>query len=65
MREEISKSEMKKQDPKIRKQAQANAKLIEKKLKEIQEEINPHLDISKQGQDLQINDFSVEDKLRA
>ena len=42
-----------------------NVKLIEKKIRELLDEKNPHIDVAQQTTELQISDFSFEDKMRA
>ena len=39
--------------------------MIEKKLQELRAQPNPHLEMAKRALDLQIHDFSLEDKKRA
>lgn len=65
LQEEIQRGEQKKGDAKQRKQSQLNVKMIEKKLQELRAQPNPHLDVAKRALDLQIHDFSLEDKKRA
>lgn len=42
-----------------------NIKLIEKKIRELLDETNPHIDVAQRTTELQISDFSFEDKMRA